>query len=163
MAKYKLIPFTTATLAAAKSKWEDIAGKDGFDLEFAAVFEWASTHLNQQSGDSMAYCLHNNDNGNADGIVEIVTSRMGALSKLLKIVPSPEFWDVNNKRVEILQIYRETFFGLITQKEINSARTVKIYGRDDEMMSILRSIHAVWNIPDSTAEFEGRFLTISLG
>ena len=111
----------------------------------------------------MAFGLLNNDNGNTDAIVEIVTSRKGTLSKLLKVIPSPEFWDVNNRRDDIVQLYTETFFKLITQGGFGvMSRKVKIYGRDDEMMSILRSIHNAWSIPQSSAEFEGRFLAITL-
>jgi hypothetical protein len=162
MAKYKLIPFTQQSLNDANKRWEGIAGEDGFDLEFAPMFTWAQGHIEHQDGDSMAFDLHNNDNDNTDALVEIVTSRKGALSKLLKVIPSPEFWDVNNRRNDIVQLYTETFFGLITLGGFGASRKVKIYGRDDEMMSILRSIHSAWAIPKSTAEFEGRFLAITL-
>lgn len=162
MTKYALISFTQQSLDEAHKRWEGIAGEDGFDLEFAPMFIWAQSHIKHQDGDSMAFNLHNNDNDNTDALVEIVTSRKGTLSKLLKVIPSPEFWDVNNRRDDIVQLYTQTFFGLITLNGFGASRKVKIYGRNDEMMSILRSIHRAWAIPKSTAEFEGRFLAITL-
>ncbi len=106
--------------------------------------------------------MWNNDTLHSDAIVEVVTSRKGAMSKLLKIIPSPEFWDINNSRGSIVDIYAETFFNMITSGSFGNQRKIKLYGRDDAMMSILRSIHSNWLIEQSTAEFEGRFLAITL-
>ena len=162
MAKYKLIPFTADSLAEARAAWEGIVGSDAFDLEFSAVFSWVDAHLEAMDNDSVARCLWNNDVARVDAIVEIVGSRKGKLSKLLKVIPSPHFLDVNNLRAEIVQLYMEVFFNVIVEGGFGTPRKVKLYGRDDEMMSILRSIHVHWAIQNSTAEFEGRFLSISI-
>ena len=103
-----------------------------------------------------------NNSSKTDALVEVVASRKGQLSKLLKVIPSPEFWDINNSRQAILDIYTETFFNMITTGGFGKERKVKLYGRDDDMMSILRSIHGNWAIPHSKAEFEGRFLAVTL-
>jgi hypothetical protein len=162
MSKYTLIPFTEDSLKDAYKKWEAIVGEDAFDLEFSPLFDWAGKHIHETAGDSQAFNLSNNDAARTDAIVEVVTSRKGLMTKLLKIVPSPQFWDINNSRNEIIQVYTEVFFNVITKRGTDQSRKVKLYGRDDEMMSILRSLHSVWAIPNSTAEFEGRFLTIAL-
>jgi hypothetical protein len=162
MSKYELIPFDQTSLHDARSKWEAIAGEDAFDLEFSGFFEWAEKHLAQVEGDSIALNLHNNDALRTDAIVEVVSSRKGQMSKLLKVIPSPMFWDVNNSRADIVTLYTEVFFNVLTRQGFGSSRTVKLYGRDDEMMSILRSIHSLWSIPNTKAEFEGRFLTFTL-
>lgn len=162
MPKYSLNFFTADTLADTRKRWEAIAGEDAFDLEFSNVIEWAELHLTHTEGDSVAYNLWNNDALHSDAIVEVVTSRKGAMSKLLKIIPSPEFWDINNSRGSIVDIYAETFFNQITSGSFGNQRKIKLYGRDDAMVSILRSIHSNWLIEQSTAEFEGRFLAITL-
>lgn len=162
MSKYALVPFTSESLLKARKRWEEIAGEDAFDLEFSGVFDWAGTHLQHTDGDSVAFNLWNNDALHTDAIVEVVSSRKGSMSKLLKIIPSPEFWDINNARDSIVGIYTETFFNMIISGGFGQQRKVKLYGRDDDMMSILRSIHSNWAIANSNAEFEGRFLAITL-
>lgn len=162
MARYSTIPFDLETLSKIRTSWEELAGNDAFDIEFSPIFSWVETHMTLTDNDSVALCLWNNDCHRAEAIVEIVSSRGGQLSKLLKIVPSPYFWDVNARREEIIQLYIEVFFNAITSGGFGRSRKVKLYGRDDEMMSILRSIHAHWAIPNSQAEFEGRFLAISI-
>jgi hypothetical protein len=162
MSKYKLIPFDQPSFLDARRKWEALAGEDAFDLEFSPLFDWARNHLLQQDGDSIALNLHNNDTLSTDAIVEVVSSRKGAMSKLLKVIPSPKFWDINNSRADIITLYTEVFFEVITREGFGASRKVKLYGRDDEMMSILRSIHGIWAIENTKAEFEGRFLTFTL-
>lgn len=162
MSGYALIAFTQESLSAAKCCWEQITGEDAFDLELLGVFDWAATHLQQTDGDSVAFNLWNQVASRTDAIVEVVTSRNGAMTKLLKIIPSPEFWDINNSRKEIVKIYTEIFYHVITKDGFDRQRKVKLYGRDDDMMSILRSIHSIWSFSNSKAEFEGRFLAITV-
>ncbi len=165
MSKYSLVKFTPESFAHTKAAWEAIAGADAFDVEFSAFFDWAGAHLVAKAHDSVALCLSNNDVGGlVDAIVEVVDSREGALSKLLKIIPSPLFWDVNNARDEIVNLYTEVFFQVILTAGNGAIgqRKVKLYGRDDDMMSILRSIHSHWAIPNTSVDFEGRFLAITL-
>lgn len=163
MSKYTLIPFTAESLATARGAWEAIAGTDAFDVEYSTFFDWAGSHIVAKEHDSQAFNLSNNDaGGRTDAIVEVVASRKGALSKLLKVIPSPQFWDVSNSRQEIITLYVEVFFQVIVSRGLNGEkRTVKLYGRDDDMMSILRSIHSHWALPNTSADFEGRFLTIT--
>jgi hypothetical protein len=162
MSKYQLIPFTNETLEQARGEWEAIAGNDAFDVELSPVFVWVESHMVATPNDSVALCLWNKDIDRIDAIVEVVDSRKGQLSKLLKVIPSPKFWDTNSSRADIIQLYFEVFFNVITGGGFTASRKVKLYGRDDEMMSLLRSIHAHWAIQNSTAEFEGRFLAISI-
>lgn len=162
MSKYSLINFTVDTLEQTRQAWEALAGPDAFDIELSPVFLWVDAHMQPVPNDSVAFCLWNKDSGRVDAIVEVVDSRKGQLSKLLKVIPSSKFWDVNNNRDAIVQLYVEVFFNVITGDDLMTSRKVKLYGRDDEMMSILRSIHAHWAVQNSSAEFEGRFLAISI-
>lgn len=161
MPKYNLVNFTNETLEETRKNWESIIDEDAFELEFGTAFTWASQHIQSVEGDSVALRLHNTDSDRTDAIVEIVSSRKGAMNKLLKVIPSPKFWDVNNQRDEIVSLYTEAFFKVITMAGFKPSNKVKIYGRDDEMLSILRSIQNIWNIKGSKVDFEGRFFAIT--
>jgi hypothetical protein len=99
VSKYTLTTFTSVQYTSTKASWEALAGPDAFDVELAPFFSWVETHIQPTHGDSVALQLVNQDaDGRVDAIVEVVDSRRGTLSKLLKIVVSPQFWDISNSR-----------------------------------------------------------------
>lgn len=161
MAKHELRNFTAATWESTVQNWKALIDEDAFELELTPALEWVKTHMEHVEGDSVALQLYNKDSSRTDAIVEIVTSRKGQMHKMLKVIPSPMFWDVDNQRSQIVELYIEVFVRVISYGGFKSDHKVKIYGRDVEMMSILRSIHSMWSIEKSKAEFEGRFLTIT--
>lgn len=163
MSNYQLLEFTDATFESTKEAWLKLMDEDAFELEMAPLFGWAKQHMNHADGDSVALRLYDDETGRTDAIVEVVSSRKGQMSKLLKVIPSPRFWDINNQRAEILQLYVDAFVNVITSRGFKANHKVKIYGRDDDMLSILRSIHSAWSFDQSKADFEGRFLTITWG
>lgn len=161
MSKYTLQNFSTETIKSTRDHWQAFLDDDAFELELAPTFDWVENHVEPKDGDSIALRLENSDSGKTDAIVEIVTSRKGQMHKMLKIIPSPKFWDVDNHRKEIVDLYVDVFLNVLTYGGFKSDHKVKIYGRDAEMMSILKSIHSIWSIKGSRADFEGRFLTIT--
>ncbi len=161
MTNHQLTNFTEETLRTTQSAWEALMDEDAFQVEFDPVFEWARAHLVYVDGDSAAFGMFNTDTGKADAIVEIVKSKKGTMAKMLRVILSPRFWDINNQRSELIELYVSTIIQVITSNGFKSLHKVKMYGRDDEMMSVLRSIHSKWDYDRSRAEFEGRFLTIS--
>lgn len=117
MSKYTLTTFTSVQYTSTKASWEALAGPDAFDVELAPFFSWVETHIQPTHGDSVALQLVNQDaDGRVDAIVEVVDSRRGTLSKLLKIVVSPQFWDISNSRSHIIE----------TQKFSPSFRSVAV-------------------------------------
>lgn len=161
MSKYKLLDFSSETLASTRQRWMELMDEDAFELELSPAFEWASVHMKHIDGDSVALRMLNSETEMTDAIVEVVTSRKGQMIKMLKVIPSPAFWDVDNCRKEIIDLYIGVFMSVITSSGFKSNHKVKIYGRDDAMLSILRSIHSIWPVEDSKADFEGRFLAIT--
>lgn len=161
MSKYSLENFTAESLEETKVHWSGLVEADAFDVEMGPFFGWATSHITVKEGDSVAFALRNNDTSHVDAIAEVVESKGGNMHKMLKIVPSPQFWDLSKMRQDLLNLYIETFFHIIQKVGFKSSRKIKIYGRNDEMMSLLRSLHAVWGVPNSKAEFEGRFLAIT--
>jgi len=162
MAKYEIRQFTRERLEEVRQRWRGIAGDDEFDIEFMSLFEWCETHIEPSEGDSQAWELYNTDTSGCDAIIDMVDSKKGTLSKLLKLFLSPVFWDVESKRDQVISLYIDAFVEVIKNGAIKGAQDVKLYGRNDLMLSLLRSIHAHWHVPGTTASFQGRFLTISL-
>lgn len=162
MAKYELRQMDTNRLNEIKNRWRGIAGEDEFDIEFAGLFEWCSSHLEPKEGDSQAWELYNTDTAASDAIVELVDSSKGKLTKLLKLFLSPVFWDVEAKREEVISLHIDAFVEVIKNGVLRGAKDVKLYGRNDLMLSLLRSIHAHWKVEGTNAHFQGRFLTISI-
>ena len=160
MAKYKLAEFTDSLFNTTKAAWSNLVDDDAYEIEVLTQLQWVESHLVQKDHDSFAMALVNNDSDNVDAIVEIVSSKKGAMVKLLRVILSPEFWDITSKRDDVINIYLDVFFNFIAANAIQSGSKVKIYGRTDEMMSLLRSIHSNWNVQGGVADFEGRFLTV---
>lgn len=163
MQRYTIRKFTTDRLETVRQRWEGIAGEDEFALELSGLFQWCSTHVEPSDGDSQALELYSIDADKCDAIVEIVNGRKGKLSKLLKLFPSPSYWDATDRYPEVVALYAHTFALVIREGLVKGAQDVKLYGRNELMLSILRSLHAHWRTEQTgtTASFSGRWLTIT--
>ncbi|MFE1574437.1 hypothetical protein ACFIQG_22015 [Comamonas odontotermitis] len=163
MSKYEIRQFTKETLEAAQQRWQGLAGEDEFALEYLPFFDWCHTHMTHKEGDSQAWELFNKDTHQCDAIIDLVNSKNGALTKLLKLYVTPRLWEHNeNTREQIIALYVDTFVLVIQKGLLAGAKDVKLYGRTDMMLSMLRSLHAHWAVPKTTAEFQGRFFTVSM-
>lgn len=162
MAKYKIREFTTERFEEVKERWRGHAGEDEFEIELSGFFDWCVAHLTKVDGDSQAFELYNTDTDACDAIIEMVDSRKGKLTKLLKLLLSPEYWDVEKNRDQLISLYIDAFVEAIKDGALKGAKDVKLYGRNDLMLSLLRSIHAHWQVEGTSAHFQGRFLTISI-
>jgi hypothetical protein len=161
MSKYELLDFSSETLELTRQSWLEMLDEDVFESELSPAFEWAGMHMKHIDGDSVALQMLDTESKMAVAIVEVVTSRKGQMFKMLKVIPSPAFWDVDNCRKEIIDLYIGVFMNVITSNGFKSNHKVKIYGRDDAMLSILRSIHSMWPVGKGKADFEGRFFAIT--
>ena len=163
MLKHEIRKFTAISLNAAKVEWRKLAGDDEFTIEYEVFFAWCTSHIEHREGDSQAWELFNVESDQCDAIIELVNGKRGALTKLLKLYVSPRFWEgVGNKRDELLNLYTDTFNLVIAKGLFGGAKDVKLYGRTDLMLGLLRSLHAHWSVDGTTAEFEGRFLKVSI-
>lgn len=84
------------------------------------------------------------------------------MTKLLTVVLSPIFWRSEHATRGIIEVYSAVFSNVIIEKGLSVGNNVivKLYARDNEMMSILTALQYNWSVPNSVAEFEGRFLTV---
>lgn len=149
LTSYDLKPFTPKTLESTKKDWEKIAGGDEFATEYGFVFEWAGQHIDYDNGhnDSLAYGLFKTKSTKASAIVEVI-QRMQArkgLTKMLKLWITPQYWDTETHRMEIASIMIHSILGTMVLSKQNQSKTVKIYGRTSQMLSILHTVHTMFS------------------
>lgn len=144
---YQLRQFTEESFVATKENWQGIAGEDEFMSEFGVVFEWLGDNRDYanggKAGNSLGYGLFYGENGHACALAEVVARPMvrGGLTKLLKVLITPEYWNIEEHAARIVDIYSAAILGTIELSEAVQARTIKLYGRGDQMMKLLRSIN----------------------
>lgn len=137
--------FSKESLLTTKDAWRTAAGEDEFSVECTPIFEWAENHISYiPQADSHAYGVFRNGDAAADAIVEVIETKRGqkGLSKLLRVVVSPSYWEVDKHREMILDIYTDAIFGTIQLAMRKGVSVVKLYGRTDQLMSILESLHS---------------------
>lgn len=173
MAKYELRQFTDKEFLDTRENWEKHAGEAEFVSEYGVVFDWAQTHQqydDDKNGESLAYGVFSQRNKHAFAIVDVVSHKKGRSSttKLLKIYMTPEYWDVASHQSKVIEIFLCAIVGTIKLSKQASAKTVKLYGRSDQLLSLLHSLHVHMNqhkdkLPGVEASMQGRWLEISSG
>ncbi|WP_417540733.1 hypothetical protein [Microbacterium maritypicum] len=158
--RYVLRPVTAASLAAIASDWEAISGADEFQIELASAFEFARTHPDE------VLDLYDTQEGRTDALVEIVRSDRASMSKLLKLWVSPQFWEISSSalRDQLVELHASSFALVIFHGMNNNMDTVKLYGRTDAMMDVLRSLSDSWDtlgITGWSSRLDGRWLAIT--
>lgn len=166
MPDHHLRQLTPERLDVVRDRWRALSGEDEFEVEMAALFDWCGTHIAPQDGDSQALELYDRDRDETDAILEIVEGKRGAMSKLLKLFVGPHFWlaeDNQQMRVQIVELHVAAFSQVINAGIAKGAREVKIYGRSNLMLSILKALQAQWPSEQTgwDAAMAGRWLAIS--
>ncbi|MEZ3155535.1 hypothetical protein AB1K56_01280 [Microbacterium sp. BWR-S6Y] len=177
MSHRELRKFTAESLAATADDWKSIAGEDEFQAELSTLFEWCEDHLEHRDGDAFALDLYDPDTNHTGAILEIVRTKRGVMTKLLKLYPSPEFWNADSDPVQrdaLGRLYGDAFvsvigdgIGLTDPSVIGSGTTevdeIKIFGRTNAMYELLRSVVLFWSSSHTgwDAKMEGRWLALS--
>lgn len=177
MTHRELRKFTPESLAATAEHWKSISGEDEFQAELSTLFDWCDTHLEHRDGDAFALDLYDPDTEHTGAILEIVRTKRGVLTKLLKLYPSPEFWNADSDPVQrdaLGQLYGDAFvavigdgIGLTDPGVIGSGTTeineIKIFGRTNAMYELLRHVKTMWSSSRTgwDATMEGRWLALS--
>lgn len=166
MTTYQLSSLTRERLQEIRDSWERLAGVDEFAVELAAAFEWAAPRLSPRPGDSQAFELRRTDTGDAEALLEIIDSSSVGTTKLLTLYTSPVYWDRDADDLdELAELYAGAFLEVLAKgMEQPNWRVVKIYGRDQELLYILKHVQEKWHQADSlgrTATMQGRWLAIS--
>lgn len=166
MADYRLCNLTIERLRDIRDSWESLAGTDEFAVEMSATFEWAEPRLKETPGDSQAFELRNEITGDAEALLEIINSSDGELTKLLTLYTSPAHWGEEDDNIGALaELYGGAFVEVLSRgMKQPTGRVVKVYGRDNDLLYILRQVKENWDKAESlgwNASMEGRWLAIS--
>ncbi|PWB97054.1 hypothetical protein [Homoserinimonas hongtaonis] len=167
MTSYLLREFTPERLSDVAGQWEELAGEDEFVVEMATVFAWAESHLVHRDGDAYALELYDPLTDKAGAILEVVDGRRGTLTKLLKLYVSPEFWNMEQQsdRLQLIDMHASAYTEIIRVGMDKGVEDVKIYGRTDMMLEILKVLQSTWptEFTGTIATMEGRWLRIARG
>ncbi len=159
MKDYELKKFTEKTLNSTKRDWEKVAGSDAFATEYGFVFDWTESHIDYQKGqnDSLAYGMFAPRAQKAIAIVEVIQREQAkkGLTKMLKLWITPEYWDADSNRREIASIMLCAMQGTLLLSKQNQSKTVKIYGRNDQMLSVLHTVHVMFSDLIDKGELSG--------
>lgn len=162
--RFQLRSFTHESLSEAARGWEAIAGEDEFEVELSALFDWCATHLTHVDGDAHALELFDTERQETAAILEMVNGKRGAMTKLLKFWPSPEFWKAEGDaelRSRLGWVYAGAFYNVLASGM--SGDEVRIYGRNNTMYTILSELQKMW-VGDQTgwdASMQGRWLALN--
>ncbi|MFV5215664.1 hypothetical protein ACLIIZ_18230 [Azonexus caeni] len=166
---YSTVKVTPQILEDTRRVWELTVGADEFASEYGALFDWIGAHINYQSagGESLVYALVQEGAKVASAFIDVVASgHRGGLTKLLKIIITPQFWNVAEHQNQIVMIYVDAIKGAFDLSSQNNSSTFKIYGRTDPLLSLLHSIRLAI-IKDAgvdsnvRVDMEGRWLVVS--
>lgn len=166
MPGHELRQFTPERLEAVRLRWSQLLGEDEFEVELTGLFDWCKEHLVPRDNDSHVLELYDPIRDATDAMVEIVNSKRGAMTKLLKLYVTPEYWPFDDAgvelRVQIVELHVAAFVQVLNAGMAEGAHEVKIYGRSRLMHSILLAIEKQW--PHETtgwsATMQGRWLAI---
>lgn len=173
MAK-KLKKFTPETLAATREKWSDSAKElDIPFLDYDVILGWSESHMGyaNANGDSLAYGIFEGRSDFALAIVEIVYTQRsrGNWLKMLSVKLGPMLAPAvveadMAKMSEVIDIYAEATIGTVELTGSHKAKTVKLYGRNENLLKLLlilnerlRSLAA----DKFACKMEGRWLVIT--
>ena len=153
-------------LNSVRAVWEQQAGEDEFRSEMDTVFAGIEGDLQNPKINNLYLVIY--ELGTPQAILELVDSSRGAktkLTKLLRLYPSPTYWDEPTPSV-LEELYSTAILATImigSQKLTDgnfSDYEVKIYGRDQELLNVLQDINENWQADGSVhVNMEGRWLS----
>ena len=174
MSRFVIEQFDAQKLDATEAAWLASAQMLEIpDLDYIKQIQWISNNSDySRTNNSLAYGLFDSTSPSPDVAVatlDLVHSKRvgGGWLKFLQLFLSPKFAPsvlAPAHMAEMFEIYSDSIIGTIALTTEHPSRSVKIYARDDHLMTLLAGVEStISKIPDSvfTAHFEGRFLVIS--
>lgn len=137
---------STECLAETREHWQRQAGDEEFETEYGFVFDTAKGRINYDDpeANTLVYGLFENDSHIASALLEVIQSARSprnSVTKLLKLWASPEYWDVARHQKVLAKITVAALKGTLELSRRNHSKTVKIFGRTEQMLSVLYSVH----------------------
>ena len=167
MTELVLRPLTTDRVSKIADEWSQQVEPDVFESELSLLFSWCSTHTEHVEGDAHAVEVFDTVAGSCEAILEIVNGKGGRMYKLLKLYLSPKYWplyDAESIAQQILALYAQTLSLVIDKATSDGFKELRIYGRTNDLLDILRSIESNWDSVaiDWDAIIQGRWLNCYL-
>lgn len=173
---------TADSLEMIRDQWTAIAGEDEFEVLLSSTFEGIEEDLSKVGFNVPvhAYLLAAPGISRKDGvqvvdaILELTDTKRGMMTKLLTVHVSPEYigWDSDSElRSKVTSVYSKVLAYVISlgqERSSESDHELKIYGRNNAMLELLKEVEEKWQLIDEmTPEFDtwakikGRWLEIT--
>lgn len=143
--------FTPEIIAETRRAWLAKATQlDMPTLDYEKELDWADRHINyaEAGNDSLAYSIIDSTDA-VVAMIEVVYTRKGAPAmgwlKLLTVKLSPDFAPSEieshpEKAEQLFNIYTCAIIGTVELTGLHRARVIKLYGRDNTLLSLLTGI-----------------------
>ena len=168
MEKHTLVEASIERLDDIESEWRRLSGDDEFAVEMGIKFSQARADLKSGGSSSRYVEVREVQDGRALAILDMVDASRISTTKLLSVWSSPEYWaepkSTSEVKQKVAELYSVTFIQVLATSFAGSTvDTVKLYGRTDEMLTILVTLNQVWNGSSAgwSSSMQGRWLVLS--
>lgn len=168
MQKHALVDASIERLDEIELRWRQLSGDDEFAVEMGINFSQARADLNSNASGSRYVEVRDVRDGRALAILDMADASHISTTKLLSVWSSPEFWaepqTTSEMKQKVAELYSVTFILVLANSFGGSTMdTVKLYGRTDEMLTILVTLNQVWNGSSAgwSSSMHGRWLVLS--
>ncbi|MFC7726182.1 hypothetical protein ACFQW6_13775 [Nocardioides sp. GCM10028917] len=171
---YTLTTFSSpGDIDEVSARWRAAAGEEAYEVELVLLFDFCRENRAPRPGHGLVRGLKNESTGSIDAILETVPSPQRGMTKLLKIFVSPEFWPIDESNTdeiseELFEIHLSSYFCILEEATRENLDEVKMYGRSNVSLHLLKLIEKHWN-SDTTngvetgwrATMAGRWLVLT--
>lgn len=159
----------TGRLLIVEDQWRSAGGDDEFAVEVGEKFQAAHRDLSEPASTSRYLEVRDEESGETHAILDMIDARRISTTKLLSIWTSPRYWDGSQSATELKQavigLYSRAFIMLLDETTGSSSTVdvIKLYGRADEMFTILATLNEVWggDLEGWSSEIQGRWLVLT--
>ena len=154
------------SLNEIQSEWEEESSVDGFQAEMGLIFSGIAEDLKRKDISTEYISLVENNTVRA--ILGLSDAAPGGRVKVLSLYLSPTYWDsptcamLTDLYCAVL-IALSDFVMIHARRSIMDSSEVRIYGRDREVLDILRTLNNNWT-PEPPLELSmiGRWLSVAI-
>lgn len=167
MLDYTLTTFSSpGDIDEVSARWRAAAGEEAYEVELVLLFDFCRENRAPRPGHGLVRGLKNASTGTIDAILETVPSPQRGMTKLLKIWVSPEFWPVDESNAaeisdELLSIHLNSYFCILEEATREGLDQVKMYGRSNVGLHLLKSVAEHWNSDPSNGKKTGWLATMA--
>ncbi len=171
---YQFKGFTAESFRSTEEAWISSSENLGIpSIDFEKSLEYALARLDYESNkDSYVYGIFPADSDEAVALVDVIYStkvKDTGWIKMLNVTFNPVYSEIDpssndGKFEEKIDIYAETISGTISLTNHHQAKIVKLFGRNDSLMSLFHALNYHLKKLDKSpmqSKIEGRWLVIS--